>query len=71
MWPENAQAVEVFCYHCATQWRVATGMSVAVLGLDYAGVWAMLNGLRIRNRRALFEDLVVMERAALGVLNRK
>lgn len=70
VWPENAQAVEIFTYYLATQWRMVAGMSVAAIGLDYAKVWRLLRDLRVPKRRAMFEDLVVMERAALPVLNR-
>jgi len=71
VWPENARSVEIFTYYCATQWRVVAGMSVVTLGLDYAAIWSTLRGLRIRNARAVFEDIVVMERAATTVLNQK
>jgi len=70
VWPENAQAVEIFTFYLATQWRMVAGMSVAAIGLDYAKVWQLLRDLRVRKRRAMFEDLVVMERAALPLLNR-
>lgn len=69
MWPENWPAVELFL-GCATQWRV-DGMSGAVLGLDYQGVEALMRIRRVRDRAALFDDLQIMERAALRALNRR
>ncbi len=69
MWPENWPAVELFLA-CATQWRV-DGMSGAVLGLDYQGVEALMRIRRVRDRAALFDDLQIMERAALRALNRR
>jgi hypothetical protein len=34
-------------------------------GLDYAAVWATLDGLRVRKPREVFEHVQLMERAAL------
>lgn len=70
VWAENARVVEIFTYYCTTQWRIAAGMRVMAVGLDYASVWTLLRDLRIPKRRQVFEDLVVMERAALPLLNR-
>lgn len=70
VWPENARVVEIFTYYLATQWRIVGGMSVMAIGLDYPSVWRLLRELRVPRRREVFEDLVVMERAALPLLNR-
>ena len=67
IWPENREAVEVFLA-LSTQWRFE-GMSGTYFGLDYPGVEAALRMLRIKDRRAVFDDLRAMERAALEELN--
>lgn len=57
---------------CETQWRVVSaGMGAVWLGLDYAGVAAWLRLKRFGLKRAgeLMDDLIIMERAALPVLN--
>ncbi len=38
------------------------------LGFDYAGVRAMLEVREVKHRKAVFEDLMVMEGAALAAL---
>lgn len=66
MWDTNWKSVETFL-DCATQWRVAAGFgAVARLGLDYAGVDALLRRRGLSDQ--VFEDLCVMERAALKAL---
>ncbi len=71
VWPENAETLGLFL-RAGTQWRVVAGMGGGqYLGLDYAGVEAMLRLARVPDRRAVFEDLQLMERAALQVLNGK
>lgn len=48
-----------------TQWKhSAMG---AICGLDYAGLDGLFRILRVKNRREIFEDLQIMERAALSV----
>jgi hypothetical protein len=64
--PECWPAVELFVA-CSTQWRVG-GMGVPI-GLDYAGVRAAMALSRVRPSRELFEDVRVMERAALQELS--
>lgn len=62
----------MFFVDCGTQWRLAAGMAGAVwLGLDYAGVAALMQMRRVppARRAALLADLQVMELAALAVLN--
>ena len=53
-----------------TQWRV--GMAGAT-GLDYAAVWALLDGLGYGRRRAqrYFSQFQAMERAVLKVWDEK
>lgn len=51
---------------CATQWTVSE-MSGRRRSLRYADVAAALDMLGVDDRRQVFEGIVVMERAALGV----
>jgi hypothetical protein len=63
VWPDNADALNVFI-GMATQWRPSFG---GVIGLDYAALPAVLDMLEItrKKRAAVFDDLRVMEDAAL------
>lgn len=64
---ENEQVLRLFIT-CATQWRVGSGGAV---GLDYSAVIQVMKLYSIKNRRSVFEDLQVMEAAALAKLNDK
>jgi hypothetical protein len=66
LWPENMQAFGLFD-RLGTQWRV--GMSGAT-GLDYTAVQAVmvLTGVKRSDQPALFDDIRVLERAALDVM---
>lgn len=70
VWPENWDAVIVFCNlrHC---WRVDT-MSGGYLGLDRPAIESTLRLMDIKKKKhtAIFEKLMIMEDAALGVLNK-
>ena len=72
VWPENWQAVQVFCA-MGTQWKVSAGMSGLIwMGLDYVAlpiVEARL-GVRRAERVDLFARLRLMEAAARGELNK-
>jgi hypothetical protein len=68
VWPENESSVMAFL-ECQTQWRVTSTMRQLIwLGLDYVAVRAVLDAEG--HGRDVFEDLRVMEAAALPVLNR-
>lgn len=69
MLPECVASVEVFLAS-STQWRFA-GMAAAPIGLDYAGVEAAVRGLGRSWDVELFQDLRVMERAALDELGKR
>jgi len=66
-------SVEVFLA-LSTQWRRA-GLAGVAVGLDYAAVaptlWMMGRRLPPAQRATLFEDLQVMEGAALEVMSRR
>lgn len=66
-------SVEVFLA-LSTQWRRA-GLAGAVVGLDYAALpptlWMMARRLVPAQRATLFQDLQIMEGAALEVLSRR
>jgi hypothetical protein len=68
VWPENWEAVQMFL-RCQTQWRTA-GMG-GVLGLDYGAVAWLLRLYRVKDQRALLEDLQTMEAAVLEALAEK
>lgn len=67
IWPENWPALEAFL-SLSTQWR-ASPRTGAALGLDYAAAESVMRLLEVKDRRAVFEDLRVMERAALRVFS--
>lgn len=69
VWPEHRRALEVF-QRCATLWRPHP-MAGGVLGLDYPGVEVIMNAMRIRaaQRLDLLDELRIMERAAMAILN--
>lgn len=66
IWPDNLDATNVFIA-MATQWRV--GFSGAV-GLDYAALPSVLDLMAVpkKSRAEIFENLRVMEDAALEVM---
>ena len=53
---------------CATQWRTA---SSGVVGLDYGAVFNVLDLYAVGNRLQVFEDLQIMERRAVELINAK
>lgn len=71
IWDVNWKSAMAFVA-CQTQWRLAVGFGVSSwLGLDYAGVEVVLRS-RFRNSRTrsrVFEDLRVMEIAALNTFS--
>ncbi|MES2207295.1 MAG: DUF1799 domain-containing protein [Pseudomonadota bacterium] len=71
VWSENEHSVDLF-FSLATQWRwTAVGMGASCLGLDYAGVDAVMRMQRIKQRKEIFTDIQIMEAAALKCLNGK
>jgi hypothetical protein len=69
VWEENEVSVELF-FSLRTQWRwMSLGFGASCLGLDYQGVEAVMRMKRIKERAKVFEDLQIMEAAALSVLN--
>lgn len=71
VWPDNAQSVGVFI-DLMTQLRRA-GMAGAATGLDYAAIPAVfaMRGVSKKLWSPIFEDLQVMEAAAIEHLNKK
>lgn len=69
VWPDNWQAVCVFS-KLGTQWKRA-GMQGAATGLDYAALPAVfqLCGVKRKDWPEMFDDIRVMERAALEILS--
>lgn len=71
VWPENWQALQVFCA-MGTQWRVSAGMSGLIwTGLEYTAlpVVEARMGIPRADRADLFSRLRIMESAARGELN--
>lgn len=69
IWPENWEAVSIFL-RLGTQWRFALHMSGGVyLGLDYPAVLELLRFYEVEDMRATFEDIQIMEAAAMKILN--
>jgi hypothetical protein len=69
LWRENVPSMNVFMA-CHTQWKWLMGAAGAVrIGLDYAGVRQVLWALKLKDAQAIFNDLRVMEAAALDVFN--
>ena len=62
---ENWPAVELFC-RCQTQWRTSVG---GVTGFDYSSVVSLVN--MYAYSKETFEDLQVMEVAAISYLNKE
>jgi hypothetical protein len=67
VYPENWTAVRVFDA-LSTQWRVSMA---GPTGLDYAALPVVFELLGIDDRAAVFDDLRILERAALEELTRK
>jgi hypothetical protein len=70
---EDNWAIVMAFLSVQTQWTVVAGMGGAVrTGLDYSGVWAVLNGMCTRKQRAeLFAGIQVMEVSALPLMNKR
>lgn len=71
MFPENVQAQRLFIA-MGTQWRAVAGMQGLIYtGLDYSAlpeIW-LRYAVREKDRTSLFEQIRVMELAALPVRN--
>ena len=65
VWPENMQVVELFL-RCQTQWRTSVA---GITGLDYSGVAIVINMYGYKPE--IFEDLQIMEIAAIELLNKE
>lgn len=63
VWFDSWPAVELFL-SCVTQWRLAP--MGALLGLDYTALAAAMWMRRERDRRALFDDVRLIERGAVA-----
>lgn len=68
VWRENCRAVSAFL-RCETQWRAVAGFGFFQwLGIDYAAARPVFERRNGRVDHALFEDIRVMERAALDAV---
>lgn len=64
------ESVQLFC-RLSTQWKWIVGAKAMRCGLDYAGVVAFMNVVGLSARTELFEDIQVMETAALQYWHEK
>lgn len=66
VWPDNWQAFSLFA-RMTTQWRVGMG---GPTGLCYDVLLALMDRMHLSEEEhdQLFEDILVMERAALDVI---
>ena len=70
IWPENFDVFQLFL-SLSSQWVIIPGMAAVLrVGLRYESVEAVMRIKRLKNRSGLFDDLQVMEFAALEVLNK-
>lgn len=69
VWPENVETLHVFL-RASTLWRV-DGMTGMTRGFDYPALETLMRMCEIKAPARVFEDLQLMELAALGVLNAK
>ena len=67
VWEENWPVVALFL-RAQTQWRTTMN---GVLGLDYGAVAWLLRLYEVEDQRSMFEDLQVMEAAAMAALNER
>ena len=69
VWEENWVSWEVF-RALQTQWIVRQGlMSGAFQGINYASIQPVMWAYGVKDRRAVFDDVRLMEMAALEVFN--
>jgi len=65
LWPEHADAVELFV-RCMTQWRAGSN---GVIGLDYGVVMQLASLYQISNPAKALEELQIMELHARDLIN--
>lgn len=65
IWEENWGTLEMFL-RCETQWRTTAN---GFLGFDYVAVAWVFRLYAVKDRRAMLEDLQIMEAAAITTLN--
>lgn len=68
IWPEHWQSFQIFC-SLRTQW--ITGFNGRT-GINYCSIPVVfdLYNIEQQKRLAIFEDIMVMENAALGVMQK-
>ena len=67
VWKENWPAVELFL-RCQTQWKTSL---TGVTGLDYASVISTAKLYSVEDLPSVFEDLQIMELAAIDQINKE
>ena len=66
VWEENWESVMLFI-RMMTQWRTTMG---GVIGLDYSVLQILFDLYDISNRQQVFEDIQIMEREAMKIMNK-
>lgn len=67
MFQENWETV-IFFLRLSTQWR--HGAMGGWIGLDYPAVESTMRMLRVKDKAGMLQQVQIMEKAALEVLNR-
>jgi len=67
VWEDNFETLNIFL-RLQSQWVVSMG---GVVGLNYQSVRYLFKIYGIENEKQVFEDLQLMEFAALPILNKK
>jgi len=67
VWEEHWESV-MFFIKMMTQWRTTMG---GVIGLDYSVLQMLFDLYDVNNRTDIFEDIQVMERKAITLLNKE
>lgn len=73
VWEENWDSL-LFFLNVSTQWNVVAGMGgLFYIGLNHTAIESEMNmrGIRKQRRAQLCDDLLMMERAALPLLNKR
>jgi hypothetical protein len=71
IWHDNIESLNAF-QQCNNRWRwKIVGNKLIYTGLDLQGVRLVLWALRLKDARAVFNDILVMEQAAIEAYNQE
>lgn len=66
VWPENWQAIEVFC-ECTDDWN--SDQKGRYRSINKLALESIMRMLEIKNMKEMFKNIMIMQAAALEVLN--